>query len=177
MACVCRGKMVMQQITLSMLQACSLCCWCLIASRDCCCSCCRQWRCGASLDLQSVSACLWPPACLLLRAAAELLPMCGVATVLNLKSCGMIGAGHVSSTEAWQHEQALRHEPRVMHASSRWHLTRQHADAWAGVQDMVKPAFVFDGRNILDHDRLRSIGFIVYALGKPLDPFIQKIYS
>ena len=47
---------------------------------------------------------------------------------------------------------------------------------WA-VQDMVKPAFVFDGRNILDHDRLRSIGFIVYALGKPLDPFIQKIYS
>ena len=42
---------------------------------------------------------------------------------------------------------------------------------------MMKPAFVFDGRNILDHDRLRKIGFIVYALGKPLDPFIQKPYS
>lgn len=28
-------------------------------------------------------------------------------------------------------------------------------------------AFVFDGRNILDHDRLRSIGFEVYAIGKP----------
>lgn len=39
---------------------------------------------------------------------------------------------------------------------------------------MSKPAFVFDGRNILDHDRLRSIGFIVYALGKPLEPFLQK---
>ena len=38
----------------------------------------------------------------------------------------------------------------------------------------VKPAFVFDGRNILDHEKLRDIGFIVYALGKPLDPFLHK---
>ena len=42
---------------------------------------------------------------------------------------------------------------------------------------MMKPAFIFDGRNLLDHDKLREIGFIVYALGKPLDPFIQKAYS
>ncbi|KAF6264477.1 UDP-glucose dehydrogenase [Scenedesmus sp. NREL 46B-D3] len=41
---------------------------------------------------------------------------------------------------------------------------------------MVKPAFIFDGRNVLDHDALRSMGFIVYALGKPLDPFLQKSY-
>ncbi|GBF90244.1 UDP-glucose dehydrogenase [Raphidocelis subcapitata] len=39
---------------------------------------------------------------------------------------------------------------------------------------MVKPAFVFDGRNILDHDALRKIGFVVYALGKPLDPFLVR---
>ena len=32
---------------------------------------------------------------------------------------------------------------------------------------MAKPAFVFDGRNILDHDKLREIGFEVYAIGKP----------
>lgn len=32
---------------------------------------------------------------------------------------------------------------------------------------MAKPAFVFDGRNILDHARLREIGFEVYAIGKP----------
>ena len=32
---------------------------------------------------------------------------------------------------------------------------------------MVKPAFVFDGRNILDHDGLRSVGFEVHAIGKP----------
>ena len=42
---------------------------------------------------------------------------------------------------------------------------------------MVKPAFIFDGRNILDHAKLRDIGFIVYALGKPLDPFLQNSYS
>ena len=34
---------------------------------------------------------------------------------------------------------------------------------------MSKPAFLFDGRNILDHDALREIGFEVYAIGKP-DP-------
>lgn len=39
---------------------------------------------------------------------------------------------------------------------------------------MVKPAFVFDGRNILDHEALRKIGFIVYGIGKPLDPFVTE---
>lgn len=33
---------------------------------------------------------------------------------------------------------------------------------------MSKPAFVFDGRNILDHAALREIGFEVYAIGKPV---------
>lgn len=32
---------------------------------------------------------------------------------------------------------------------------------------MSKPAFIFDGRNILDHKALRDIGFQVYAIGKP----------
>lgn len=31
---------------------------------------------------------------------------------------------------------------------------------------MVKPAFIFDGRNILDHEGLRKVGFEVYAIGK-----------
>jgi len=34
-------------------------------------------------------------------------------------------------------------------------------------RSMKKPAFVFDGRNILDHQRLQEIGFGVYAIGKP----------
>ena len=32
---------------------------------------------------------------------------------------------------------------------------------------MSKPAFIFDGRNILDHKRLYGLGFNVYAIGKP----------
>eukprot|EP00798_Chlamydomonas_sp_ICE-L_P012173 gene12173-15291_t len=39
---------------------------------------------------------------------------------------------------------------------------------------MTKPAFVFDGRNILDHKALRAIGFIVYGLGRPLDPYLTE---
>ena len=36
----------------------------------------------------------------------------------------------------------------------------------------MKPAFVFDGRNILDHRRLYEIGFNVYPIGKrPLTHF------
>ena len=33
---------------------------------------------------------------------------------------------------------------------------------------MSKPAFLFDGRNILDHAALQEIGFEVYAIGKPI---------
>ncbi|NOY59866.1 MAG: nucleotide sugar dehydrogenase [Calditrichaeota bacterium] len=31
---------------------------------------------------------------------------------------------------------------------------------------MIKPAFIFDGRNILDHQKLYEIGFNVYPIGK-----------
>jgi UDPglucose 6-dehydrogenase len=34
-------------------------------------------------------------------------------------------------------------------------------------QSMVKPAFIFDGRNILHQKELYDIGFNVYAIGKP----------
>jgi UDPglucose 6-dehydrogenase len=32
---------------------------------------------------------------------------------------------------------------------------------------MLKPAFLFDGRNILPHAKLREIGFRLFAIGKP----------
>jgi len=32
---------------------------------------------------------------------------------------------------------------------------------------MAKPAFLFDGRNLLDHKNLHAIGFNVYPIGKP----------
>jgi UDPglucose 6-dehydrogenase len=44
---------------------------------------------------------------------------------------------------------------------------------WKKIFDsMEKPAFVFDGRNLLDHERLFEIGFNVYPLGRaPLKHF------
>ena len=39
---------------------------------------------------------------------------------------------------------------------------------YQAIQDsMVKPAFIFDGRNILDHEKLHAMGFNVYVIGKP----------
>jgi UDPglucose 6-dehydrogenase len=46
-------------------------------------------------------------------------------------------------------------------------------DIYAGLnfekiyRSMTKPAFIFDGRNILDHERLFEIGFNVFPIGKP----------
>jgi UDPglucose 6-dehydrogenase len=40
---------------------------------------------------------------------------------------------------------------------------------------MQKPAFVFDGHNIVDSEKLREIGFIVYSIGKPLDAWLKDM--
>ncbi len=41
--------------------------------------------------------------------------------------------------------------------------------------NMQKPAFIFDGRNVLNVEALRKIGFIVYSIGKPLDPWVKDL--
>ncbi|VAH95020.1 unnamed protein product [Triticum turgidum subsp. durum] len=41
--------------------------------------------------------------------------------------------------------------------------------------NMQKPAFVFDGRNVVDAEKLREIGFIVYSIGKPLDGWLKDM--
>jgi UDPglucose 6-dehydrogenase len=46
-----------------------------------------------------------------------------------------------------------------------WDLYRE-LDYERIFKSMVQPAFVFDGRNILDHRRLFQMGFNVFALGK-----------
>jgi UDPglucose 6-dehydrogenase len=38
---------------------------------------------------------------------------------------------------------------------------------------MVKPAFIFDGRNLLDHNQLYELGFNVYPIGKPALAHLQ----
>ncbi|MCX7635137.1 MAG: nucleotide sugar dehydrogenase [Syntrophales bacterium] len=47
-----------------------------------------------------------------------------------------------------------------------WDLYR-HLDYEKIYADMVKPAFIFDGRNILNHRACHGIGFNVYSIGKP----------
>jgi UDPglucose 6-dehydrogenase len=42
----------------------------------------------------------------------------------------------------------------------------KHLDFNRIYQSMKKPAFIFDGRNILDHRKLYEIGFNVYPIGK-----------
>ncbi|KAE9590327.1 hypothetical protein Lal_00028032 [Lupinus albus] len=41
--------------------------------------------------------------------------------------------------------------------------------------NMRKPAFVFDGRNVVNANKLRAIGFIVYSIGKPLDAWLKDM--
>ncbi|KAJ0260999.1 Ankyrin repeat family protein [Hirschfeldia incana] len=42
-------------------------------------------------------------------------------------------------------------------------------------ENMQKSAFVFDGRNVVDAEKLRKIGFIVYSIGKPLDQWLKDM--
>jgi UDPglucose 6-dehydrogenase len=42
----------------------------------------------------------------------------------------------------------------------------------------MKPAYIFDGRKILDHDRLIKIGFQVQTIGKRLArPLITRTWG
>jgi UDPglucose 6-dehydrogenase len=47
-----------------------------------------------------------------------------------------------------------------------WDLYRE-LDFERIFETMLKPAFIFDGRNVLDHRRCFEIGFNVYPIGKP----------
>ena len=40
-------------------------------------------------------------------------------------------------------------------------------------KNMAKPAFVFDGRNILPLKKLAKIGFETFGIGKPLPDHVQ----
>jgi UDPglucose 6-dehydrogenase len=47
-----------------------------------------------------------------------------------------------------------------------WDLYR-NLDYGKIYRSMVKPAFIFDGRNIIDHRKCFEIGFNVFPIGKP----------
>jgi UDPglucose 6-dehydrogenase len=46
-----------------------------------------------------------------------------------------------------------------------WNLYR-HLDYHSIFKRMVKPAFIFDGRNLLDHNALHAVGFNVFPTGR-----------
>jgi UDPglucose 6-dehydrogenase len=57
-------------------------------------------------------------------------------------------------------------EAHAVAIMTEWELYRSLD--WEKIYDsMEKPAFVFDGRNLLEHERLFKIGFNVYPLGRP----------
>jgi UDPglucose 6-dehydrogenase len=57
------------------------------------------------------------------------------------------------------------HQAHGIAILTEWDQFRQLA--WKQIHaHMLKPAFLFDGRNLLDHAALRALGFSVYAVGK-----------
>jgi UDPglucose 6-dehydrogenase len=88
----------------------------------------------------------------------------------------------VSAEEIRRDVLGARENPRLVIAESAEEAARgAHAVAivtewdafkeldWAAIYaGMPKPAFVFDGRNILPAAKLREIGFRVFAIGKPV---------
>ncbi|HOG18687.1 MAG TPA: nucleotide sugar dehydrogenase [Syntrophales bacterium] len=71
--------------------------------------------------------------------------------------------GHVSFVEDPYEAAEGCHALAVM---TEWDLYRK-LDYKRIYNAMEQPAFVFDGRNLLDHRRLFEIGFNVYPIGKP----------
>ena len=83
-----------------------------------------------------------------------------------------MGAGMSNITTYKSHIEALR-DAHAVCVMTEWDEFKSYD--WGEIYGvMQKPAFVFDGRLILDHDKLRKIGFIVYALGKPIEPFLRS---
>ena len=58
------------------------------------------------------------------------------------------------------------HNSHAIAVLTEWDLYKE-LDYRKIYEEMEKPAFIFDGRNILDHQKLFEIGFNVYPLGKP----------
>jgi UDPglucose 6-dehydrogenase len=83
-----------------------------------------------------------------------------------------LGNAKVDLEACWQHIEstedpyAAAQSAHAIAILTEWQAYRELD--YAGIYaSMEKPAFIFDGRNILDHRRLYSIGFNVYPIGKP----------
>ena len=56
-------------------------------------------------------------------------------------------------------------DPRAVAISTEWNEFKDYD--WKRIKDnMKKPAFVFDGRKLLDRKKLEDLGFVYYAIGE-----------
>jgi UDPglucose 6-dehydrogenase len=75
-------------------------------------------------------------------------------------------AGFAGSVDFVESPYDAAREAHAIAVMTEWKIYR--ALDWEKIYaSMEKPAFVFDGRNLLDHKRLFEIGFNVYPLGSP----------
>jgi UDPglucose 6-dehydrogenase len=73
----------------------------------------------------------------------------------------------------YQHQITYEEDPYVAARDAdaiailtEWEVYR-HLDYCRIYDTMIKPAFIFDGRNLLDHEALYKLGFNVYPIGSP----------
>jgi UDPglucose 6-dehydrogenase len=71
--------------------------------------------------------------------------------------------GNVQFVEDPYEAAAGSHAIAIM---TEWRLYRD-LDYERIYRSMAKPAFIFDGRNVVDHQKLHEMGFNVYPIGKP----------
>ena len=72
----------------------------------------------------------------------------------------------VDHIEFCEDPYAASHKAHAIAIMTEWDLYKD-LDYERIFNTMEKPAFIFDGRNILDHEKLFNIGFNVFTIGKP----------
>jgi len=99
----------------------------------------------------------------------------------DLRDVMINGSGELSATDRKLIEKNVHVASSKQSAASGAHaiavLTEwdefKTADFETIYDSMQKPAFLFDGRNILDHKKLAGLGFDVHAIGKRIEASIQ----
>lgn len=74
-------------------------------------------------------------------------------------------AGGMGTITIHDHPEPATKDAHAVAVLTEWDVFKTYD--WQSIyNNMKKPAFVFDGRNILNHEELRNIGFQTYRIGK-----------
>lgn len=87
----------------------------------------------------------------------------------------LLGADTDLTPEIISKKVTILHEPyecvsgaHALLILTEWPIFKEY-DYQVIYESMIKPAFVFDGRNILDREKLKKIGFCTHGIGVPPD--------